>query len=1006
MKTISFHRQRDLLFRLLIVAGALGTISVQAAQPVHMTLQVQQQKASGKVTDASRALPGATITNKNTGNITISDADGNFSINATVGDKLECTAIGYANVEVIYEGNSLSIIMATQSNTLSEVVVNAGYYTVKESERTGSIARITADDIQTQPVSNVLATMQGRMAGVHITQTTGVPGGGFDIQIRGLNSVRPGGNDPLYIIDGIPYSSEAIGVGQNSPILPTRPSPLNSLNPGDIQSIEVLKDADATAIYGSRGANGVVLVTTKRGRTGRLDFSARVSRGGGVVTNFMELLSTPQYLEMRREAMRNDGLEEIPDYAYDINGTWDENRYTDWQKELLGGVAEFSETRLSASGGSQNTSFHIGTNINGQTTVFPGDFRYRKSNVRAALNHRSQNDRFNLSFTTGYTAQRNRLPRTDLMITALSLPPNAPALYKEDGSLNWENGTWANPLGALMSKYESRVRDLLASGTISYEIMEGLTLKSAFGFTSLSNNETTANPSTRFDPDAGFGPETSTLIKGITNRESWTVEPQADYAREWGKLRFNAVAGATFQAQQSDALVQFGTGFASNSLIYNMASASTVTTHTSMASEYRYNAIFARANFNWDGRYIVNLTGRRDGSSRFGTANRYANFMAAGGAWLFSKEAFLENASVLSFGKLRASIGTTGSDQIGDYQYLDTFSSTGNNYGGTTGLQPVRHFNPNFRWETNRKLEAGLDIGLFNDRIFWSAAWFKNKSSNQLAGLPLPGTTGFTSMIANLQATVENSGTEFTVSGSPIKSKDFQWTVQLNASFLKNKLVKFPNLETSAYRNTYVIGEPLNIVRLYKNTGVDPETGIYTFEDSNGDGQLTIADKSVVADLNPKFFGGVSSTVEYKKIRLDFLFQFVKQQNYNERSFFNSPGIMEQQPVSVMNRWQNPGDISTTQLFTDGLNNDAFLAYDRYFQSDATVSDASYIRLKNISLSYAMNPKWLSGIGCRIFAEGQNLLTITNYRGADPEFKTSGYLPPLRVITAGMEFNF
>lgn len=358
----------------------------------------------------------------------ITDQKGNFSITANSTDTLVFSFIGYAAQEILV-GNktSLNIILVEDSTQLKEVTINAGYYKVKDKERTGSIARITSKDIETQPVTNVLAAMQGRMAGVNITQATGVPGGGFDIQIRGLNSLRAEGNAPLYIIDGVPYSSEPIGYNQSNTIHPTTTSPLNNLNPGDIESLEVLKDADATAIYGSRGANGVVLVTTKRGKQGNTIFTANISKGFGEVTRFIKLMNTQQYLAMRAEAFTNDGITSYPSYAYDINGTWDQNRYTDWQKELLGGTAEITNISSSMSGGSEHTQFMISGNFNKETTVFPGDFAYKKGNLRANVNHTSSDRKFRVNFSAGYTLQDNNQPSQDLTPAAWGTPPNAPA---------------------------------------------------------------------------------------------------------------------------------------------------------------------------------------------------------------------------------------------------------------------------------------------------------------------------------------------------------------------------------------------------------------------------------------------------------------------------------------------------------------------------------------------------------------------------------------------------
>lgn len=970
-------------------------------------LQTTTETITGTVSDSRGPLPGVTITVKGKNYIAITDQNGAFTIEANTGDTLVFSSIGYKTREVTFGGiTQLKITLEEDATSLQEVTVNAGYYTVKEKERTGSIARITAKDIETQPVTNAIATLAGRMAGVTITQATGVAGGSFDIRIRGINSLRSDGNAPLYIIDGVPYSSESIGLGITNTVQPGATSPLNNINPADIESLEVLKDADATAIYGSRGANGVVLITTKKGKAGKTTFYGSYSRGVGRVTRFMDMMNTQQYIAMREEAFANDGFTEIPSFAYDINGTWDRNRYTDWQKELLGGTAEFTQIQAGVSGGSEQTQFLLSGNFNKETTVFPGDFAYKKGNFHSSFSHRSNDDKFNLTFSASYTVQDNDQPSADITTAAWLLPPNAPALYDEDGNLNWENGTFTNPLAPLQGETKMRTYDFVANAVLSYNILPSLQAKANIGYTDLKHTESSSFPSTIYDPAYGVGSEYSYIFLGNSARQSWIVEPQLRYTRDFGKLKAEVLVGSTFQQMNNEVQALYATGFPSNNLLYNPAAATNLTVQGNDISEYKYQALFGRLNLNYDGRYILNLTGRRDGSSRFGPDNRYAWFGAAGAAWVFSKEKFLSDQNLLSFGKLRASYGSTGSDQIGNYQYLDTYSTSGNAYNGVGGLQPTLLYNPTFGWEVNRKGEIALETGFFNDRLFLTWAWFNNRSSSQLVGIPLPGTTGFDSIQANLGATVENSGTELSLRTVNIKTDDFNWSTNFNISFLKNKLIEFPGLEASTYANQYVIGLPLNIVKLYHFTGMDPETGQYTFEDYNGDGNITAAeDKKAIGDLNPKYFGGIQNEIRYKSWQLDFLFQFVKQDNYAAAYMLPPPGDMGNQATVAVTHWQNPGDTQGVQPYTAGFNSDIVNAHYQFGASDGVIRDASYIRLKNLSLTYSLPKAWLKG-DCRLFLRGQNLLTITNYKGADPEFRAIGALPPLRMITGGIDFRF
>jgi TonB-linked SusC/RagA family outer membrane protein len=916
--------------------------------------------------------------------------------------------MGFRTLTIPVAGRSvINVVMQENATALQEVKINAGYYSVKNSQSTGSISKITSKDIEKQPVTNVLAAMQGRMAGVNITQNTGVAGGGFDIQIRGQNSLRSDGNRPLYIINGISYSSEAVGSDLTGIILPGPTSPLNSINPGDIESIEVLKDADATAIYGSRGANGVVLITTKKGKEGKTKFTANLSGGLGKVTRFMDLMHTEQYLQMRKEAFTNDGIPYGPT-DYDVNGTWDQNRYTDWQKVLIGGTSEINDIQTSISGGSSQTQFLINGNFHKETTVFPGDYDYRKGNLHANLNHESENKKFRINFSMGYTVQENNQPGIDITQQSILLPPNAPALYDAQNNLNWENSTWNNPLSNLEGKYTATTNDFLANSLLSYNILPNLIAKASFGLTDTRFDDSRTQPSTMYDPAYGLGSEFSSIYVNTTTRKSWIIEPQLSWSKKFSQGKTEVLIGSTFQQQTTNQLVQEANGFSSNSLIYNLASAFHVFDVLHNESVYKYQAFFGRVNFSWKERYILNATGRRDGSSRFGPDKQFASFGAIGCAWLFSNETFIkENLDFLSFGKLRASYGTSGNDQIGDYQFLDTYGSSGNNYGGVNGMEPTRLFNPNFGWETNKKLEVALETGFYKDRLFVTAGWYSNRSSNQLVGIPLPATTGFNSIQANLDATVQNRGVEFTLRTVNFQKESFNWTSSFNLTIPQNKLLSFPDLEGSTYQNQYVIGQPLNIKKVYHYTGIDPTTGIYQFEDFNSDGLITATeDKQAIRDLNPKYFGGFQNTVTYQNWQLDFLFQFVNQLNYSGSYGTGIPGTMTNQPLTVIDHWQNPGDNASHQLYTTGVNGKVVDAFYKYYASDAMITDASYVRLKILSITYTIPEQWLKGIKCRLVFQGQNLFTITSYQGADPESRFRTSLPPLKVFTTGLQLTF
>ncbi len=975
-------------------------------------LDDQQVEISGKITD-SNSLPiaGVHVVLKSFKQGVISKLDGSYEIGANPNDTLIFTAIGFVSQTVpINHRTTINVQLLEDITFLEGVEVNAGYYTVKEKERTGNISSVKQVDIEKQPISNPLAALQGRMAGVEIIQTSGVPGSGFEIKIRGQNSIRTGANDPLYIIDGVPYSSNSLGDLQTSgSIIPGNPfSPLNNINPSDIESIEILKDADATAIYGSRGANGVVLITTKKGKVGSTKFELNISSSIGKVAKNIGVLNTDEYIAMRKEAYANDGVTTYPFNAYAINDTWDQNRQTNWQNALIGNTAYITNIQSSLSGGSEQTQFLLSGNYNKQTTVFPGDYANKKASAHMRLHHKSKNEKLAVQFSVNFTSTNNNLLSIDLTREALSLAPNAPELYGDDGTLNWENSTWNNPLRQLEGSYQGEGSSLISNARISYKLLKTLSLTTNLGYTQSRLKELRTVPSTTYNPAYGLGSEVSSAIHNNSSQKSWIIEPQLHWKYQLGKTKIAALVGLTFEEQNGDRLSQFANGFTSNSLIENIAAASNLYILGNLLTQYRYHAFFSRINFNHRGKYILNFTGRRDGSSRFGTHKKFSNFGAIGAAWIFSNENFIRNhIPVLSFGKLRASYGTSGNDQIGDYQYLDTYSFGSSKYQNINGLRPTRLFNPNFSWEENKKLEIGLELGFINDRISLSSSFYRNQSSNQLVGIPLPGTTGFSSLNANLDATVENSGLEFELYTLNIAHNNFKWSTGINLSIQKNKLLEFPNLEGSTYANQLLVGEPLNILQVYQSTGVNPQTGYYEFSDINGDNAITSPeDNKVVIDLNPEYFGGINNSLSIGNLQFDFLFQFTKQLG---KSYIATNGVIggaSNQPKAVLDRWQNPGDETSIQRFTSGLDPQGRLAAINHAKSDAAIIDASYIRLKNVSLSYQLSNITSKGIGCKLFLRGQNLLTITSYDGLDPENRSSCTIPPLRFITLGTQLTF
>ncbi len=975
-----------------------------------------KEKITGRVTDVVSKQPvaGVYVIIKNTATGTTTDADGNFAIEAEKNDVLVFSFIGYTQVETAVTNRSvIDVELSEDLKTFKEVIINAGYYEVKEKEQTGNISKITSAQIATQPVSNPLQALQGRMPGVYLQQETGVPGSNIIVRIRGQNSLTSG-NEPLYIIDNVPFMPANLSSTPVSGTIIGRAgiSPLNSINPADIESIEVLKDADATAIYGSRGANGVILITTKKGKataSGKPRFDFNFYSGASKVTSQMNLMNTSQYVAMRKEAFRQDQVEPDAFNAVDLT-VWDTTRNTNWQKVLIGGTAKTTNLQASLSGGNALIQYSFNTGYERQGTVFPGNLYAEKISTRLSLVHTSADKKFKAMISTLYSINRSKLLTTDYTQSALILAPNAPALHNPDGSLNWENGTWQNPLSELELKYKNKTDNLIANANFSYQLIKGLELSASLGFNTMNMGDKILRPSTYYNPIYNSTSKDASLVQNNGSSQSWIIEPKISYTKQIGNGVLSVLSGATFQQKADERLEQYADNFSSDALIEDLSAAVNTYPGDYFSNVYRYDAIYGRINYNLSGKYIVNATGRRDGSSRFGPGNRFANFGAIGAAWIFSKENFLVNSTVLSFGKVRMSYGTTGNDQIGDYQYLSTYSSNGNSYQNIMGIIPTRLYNPDFAWEVNKKIEAGLELGFFEDRATVSASFYRNRSSNQLISYPLALTTGFSGVQANLGATVQNQGWEGVVQSTIIKKQNFTWSSSMNLTIPSNKLISFPLLERSTYANRYVIGEPITIIKRYHYIGMDQQNGNYLVEDFNGDGIISSLDRQQVTDIGLKYYGGWNNTFSLHGFELDIFFQFVKQTGRNYwGTMFPIVGLPINIPDKVIqDHWVSSADAGKSfQRYSAGFNDEMAQSAFNFNESDAIISDASFIRLKNISLSYILPSRWTTDkIKCRIYAQGQNLLTITNYFGLDPENFNTSSLPMLRTVAWGAQLTF
>jgi TonB-linked SusC/RagA family outer membrane protein len=996
---------------------------------------------TGKVMDEEgNPLKGATVKVRGSTIATSTDENGVFNLNGIDPNAtIEISFVGYERTTIqLKSRTSVTASLKKEVQSLNEVVVNKGYYTEKQKLSVSNSVTITSKDIEKQPVSNPLLALQARVPGMSILQANGIPGGGITVRIQGRNNLdnRFVGSDPFIVIDGVPYASQnpisfqGVGFGKAQSVLGSSanegPSaapfsngnPLAFINPADIESITILKDADATAIYGSRAANGAILITTKKGKGGKMKVNVDLQRGWGKVAKKMDLLSSQQYMEMRWEGKRNDGRA-VGITDYDLRGVWDTTRYTDWQEELIGGTSQYTRMTAGVSGGTNNFQYLVGTTYGKETTVFPGDFANSFGSLHFNLSASSADQRFKMQLGGSYMVNSNKLPGLDYTTYALNLPPVAPALYNPDGTLNWAtdpstgNSTWYNPLSRQYMLFEMKTHNLVSNGNLSYRILPGLEVKSTFGFTSTNSDQFLADLDESEMPEFRVDRYRNALFS-FNSVRSWIVEPQLSFQRNWENHNLSILGGTTFQNQNTTgrALLLFGQP---NDLLLRNTGTGLGPLDLDI-SIYKYNAIFGRLNYALNGKYLLNVTGRRDGSSRFGANSQFANFYSVGAGWIMSEEKFFKEAFPwMSFGKIRGSYGTTGNDQIGNYKFMNLYSTSfgGIPYQNVAGSNPLGLPNPNFEWEETRKLQGGIDLGFLNDRLYVTVNYFRNRTSNNLVQVQMPFVTGFDRIFQNIEALIQNTGWEFLLNSINIKTENFRWSSSVNLTTSSNKVLEFPGLETSTLKSSITLGRPLGTAMDYNFYGVDPLTGLFMVRNRFGEPTTNPSygeDRATFINQPAPWFGGIQNSFSYKGFSLDLLLQ-VTLQHTQDIQFLQGPAgyfssgdqfySWGNQHVSVMDRWQKPGDIKPYPRFGLGSTSVSW--------GDLSYRNTSFVRMKNASISYSIENKLLQKIKMqqiKVYANAQNLFTITKYKGLDPETLSISSLPPLRMITIGIQASF
>ena len=1047
-----------------IILSHLTTTATPGFEP----LIIDAPSVYGRIIDADeQGITDVSIRIRGTKRGTTSGTGGSFSIDVKDGEVLDISAVGFNPIAIRLKGEQFETVAAdrsaanqkqtdnaggnkssqllignkpnvliklARSNSILDEVVIIPYGKTSKRFATGNVTSIKAQEIERQPVMNVLQALEGKVPGMSINTISGNSAAPIKVEIRGRSSINAGALvEPLYIIDGIPQTSLEIGpytkrgeistgAIQSGMVNTPGENPLLFLNPRDIESVDVMKDADATAIYGSRGANGVILITTKKAKAGPTRFNMTISNGILTVPKRAKLLNTPEYLAVRREAFRNDGVQpgryNAPDLTY-----WDTTRYTDWQRELIG-TGNALSVNANVSGGMAQTAYNISANYQSRKEIMNNGSKNNVGGMRLNLSHTSLNQKFQIDAGAAFSITDINAYRVE---NPMFLPPNAPPLFNKNGDLNFEPYREQYISGfrfsGLKTPSESKSTFMNTNISLRYELIRGLTLSTTAGYNITQNDNAMFMPAAAFDP--AF-PRPAQAIFGNSHNNNWTLDPQLQYSTIFGKANLSVQVGATIQQAIAKSNTTSAFGFPNDNLIrsVNNAMAKEI---TDSRADYKYNGAYTIINLRWDNRYIINLSGRRDGSSRFGPGRQFGNFGSAGLAWIASDEKWMQRIlpDWISFVKFRGSYGITGRDGGMDYGYITRWAGAYDitnfaqklfDYNGSPGFHIARSINPAYGWEGTKKLELAASLSLFKDRLNFDVAWYRNRSGNQITSVNTPSYTGFPSVTANWDAVVENSGLEFSLNSTVLQTKDWNVRISANIGRNRNKLVKYPGFENSPYANSYIIGKPLTISYLLHYTGIDPLTGNYTFEDHYKDGKVQVGSGAIPRDLSddryiefdraPRFEGGFGAMATYKSFSLYTNFVFKKRMAQDP--FLNlMVGSMNNfmLPDEVKNNhWQKPGDNALYPRYT------ATGTLGPLGQSDGAWVDGSYLRLNTLSIAYDLPAKWLQRIrmkGCRFSAETQNLFVITSYKGIDPEVQNlSGFTPLTRVITTTLTFNF
>ena len=971
-----------------------------------------QQQVTGKVTDENGVpLAGVTVAIKNTTRGAATDFEGNYALNTNTTDVLVFTYLGYQSQEhAVGDKTIINVSLVEGASELDEIVL-VGYGATRKKDLTGTVGTVKAKELEQIKSQTIDQALVGKVPGVHIQAISGQPGAGAVVHIRGLSALR-GDNQPLYVVDGVPITINPVFESTGLGTFGSRANPLLAINPSDVERVDVLKDASAAAIYGSRAANGVILITTKRGkRNQKARFSLSLNSTFQNPTNKWDVLNADQYRTFTTESAqaRIDAGSGTPTDDTIIDGTFFGNADTNWQDEITNKSALWNNYRFNVSGGTENMNYLVSAGVTDQEGIMIGS-KLKRYNFAANLDA-NVTDNFRIGASVNYNYSANRSSNVQGLGQGFFRPDLG--VFEANGEYTTEpapfgpNPRTRNPVGGA-----GLVRNKNIFGSIygELEIIEGLRFKSLLSVS--TNNDRTTN----FTPSFAFGAATNGANgsaeadlrvqenRGFTTSFSNTLSYTGEFD---GGHRIDAVAGISWDQNRLDLDSQTYQGFPDDFILTDIRSANGVSEYSSESIEGALNSLFGRVNYNYKDRYLATFTARRDGSTKFGANNQHGFFPSGALAWNVHNEDFFKSDLVSQL-KLRASLGRVGSDNLASFSYLAYLSSLANNasiYAGVNGIAINGLPNPDIKWEETDQLDLGLEFGLFNNRLNGEIVYFEKNTNGIILFTPLPSETGFQSFNSNV-ADVSNKGWEITLGGDVIRNENFNWNSSFNISFVKNNV---DALNGGTVRNTGNVraikeGSPIGVLFGYDVVSIAQDQaeidalnaaspsgtyysslnqpGDYIFRDINGDGQIDVDDQTVLGDINPDFFGGWNNTLTYKNFDLALNFQYVQG---NEKEVSNTASFLQN---------GDPETNTTTLVYDTWSPTNPNATYGRLgilgesVPISKFVSDGSYVRLRTLALGYNFPSEWLSKTGisnAKLTLTANNVFTITNYIGLDPE---------------------